>query len=134
MLRQPRPGIWIPTPSIPVEIRPLHEVLHLRDDIIRHHLEEWPNAEGRLDPDVWGHLGDPSISADAAGIPLTLVAVSHDGKYVGKGSIIARDLAHRRYRDLGPWVGGLCVLPDFRGKGIGKRLHYERLQMAAGMG
>jgi GNAT superfamily N-acetyltransferase len=119
---------------MPVTIRPLHEVLHLREDIIQHHLQEWPNPEGRLDPEVWGHLGDPSVPPDAAGIPLTLVATTEDGRYVGKGSIIARDLGHRRYRDLGPWVGGLCVLPGFRGHGIGKRLHYDRLQIAAEMG
>jgi hypothetical protein len=37
---------------------------------------------------------------------------------VGMGSIVARDLDDRLYRDLGAWIGGLCVLRDHRGKGL----------------
>jgi GNAT superfamily N-acetyltransferase len=132
--RSPRAGITVPKLRAPVTISPLAEVLHLRDDIIRHYLQEWPNVENRLNPEIWGHLGDTAIPPRAEGIPLTLVAVTEAGEYVGQGSIIARDLGHRRYRDLGPWAGGLCVLPDFRGKGIGACLHYERLRIAADMG
>ena len=117
-----------------MKIQPLGEVLHLRAEIIRHHLQEWPNAEGRLDPRTWGNLGDPQIPVLNNRIPLTLVATTEDDRYVGKGSIINRDLDHRLYRNLGPWMGGLCVLPEFRGKGVGKKLHFERLRVAAEMG
>jgi GNAT superfamily N-acetyltransferase len=134
MRRHPRANILFPTPALPVEIHELSEVSYLREEIVRHHLQEWPNAAGRLDPNTWGHLGNPEIPALSDQIPLTLVATSPDGRYIGKGSIIAHDLDHRLYRDLGPWMGGLCVLPEFRGMGVGKKLHFERLRIAAEMG
>lgn len=134
MSDQPCSDILVPETDIPVQFRLLKEVPNLREDIIRHHLEEWPNSEGRLDPAIWGNLGDAAIPADGGTIPLTLVAMTEDGRYIGKGSIIARDLDHRLYRTLGPWMGGLCVLPEFRGHGVGKLLHYTRLRIAAEMG
>jgi len=130
---RPRAGVLVPAPRLAVNIHGLSEVPHLRDAVVRHHLTEWPKPEGRLDPATWGNLGDPTLTAREDHIPLTLVATL-DGRYVGQGSIIARDLDHRLYRDRGPWMGGLCVVREYRGNGIGKKLHFERLRMAAEMG
>ena len=131
---QPRDGILIPQPKIPVTIQPLWKVPHLRDDIVAHHMQEWPSLDGKLDAKNWGYLGDSAISISENQIPLTLVACDVNGRYIGKGSIIPHDLEFRGYQTAGPWMGGLCVLPEFRSKGIGKKLHYERLLLAACIG
>jgi GNAT superfamily N-acetyltransferase len=117
-----------------VVVRPLADVPSLREAIVKHHLEEWPNSAGRLDPNKWGHLGDPAIEPARDCVPITMVATTPEGSYVGQGSIIARDLDHRLYRDMGPWMGGLCVLEHLRGNKIGRLLHFERLRIAAELG
>jgi hypothetical protein len=43
---------------VPVTIQPLCKVQHLREHVLRHHLEEWPRPGNCLDPQKWGHLGD----------------------------------------------------------------------------
>ena len=131
---QPVEGILVPEAKIPVTFVDLVDVPYLREDIVRHHLQEWPNTEGRLDPAVWGWLGDPPRPLEPGVIPYTLVATLPDGRYIGKGSIIPHDLDHPDYRQCGPWMGGLSVLPEHRGRGVGKCLHFNRLAWAAKKG
>ncbi len=132
--------ILVPEPQLSIRICTVFEVPHLREAAIRHHLQEWPKPEGKLDPETWGYLGDPPGRFDKNEIPVTLVA-TFDGEYVGQGSLIPQDMDHWLFNSLDAkkagklaWMGGLCVLPAFRRKGIGKKLHYERLRIAARLG
>ena len=118
-----------PKAGVPIKIQPLSEVPALREDVYRHFVTEWPKAAGH-DPKTWGNIIDPAIAPNRSEIPLTLVATL-DGLYVGQGSLVAHDLDHRLYKDRGPWMGGLCVLPEVRRHGIGQMLHFERLRIAA---
>ena len=52
-------------------------------------------------------------------IPTTLVAIC-DGMPTGTVSIKINDLPQRL--DLSPWLASLYVLPDYRGRGIGREL------------
>jgi GNAT superfamily N-acetyltransferase len=119
---------------VPVTIKPLSRVKHLREHIISEHLLAWPRQDDCLDPQKWGHLGDPRIEPQTSGIPTTLVAVTSEDEYRGAVSIVPYDLTHELYRGLGPWMGGLLVHPNYRGKRIGESLVSECVQLAAAMG
>jgi GNAT superfamily N-acetyltransferase len=120
---------FAPRAAVPIRIQTLSEVPDLRENVFRHFITEWPKPGGH-DPVTWGNIIDPAVPPNRSGIPLTLVATL-DGRYVGQGSLVAHDLDHPLYKDRGPWMGGLCVLPEFRRHGIGQMLHYERLRIAA---
>jgi GNAT superfamily N-acetyltransferase len=119
---------------VPVTIMPLSKVPHLREPIIREHLRAWPRPGNCLDPKKWGYLGDPPGELQTGGIPTTLVAVTSKDGYRGAVSIVSYDLTHELYRGLGPWMGGLLVHPNYRGKGIGESLVSGCVQLAAAMG
>ena len=53
-------------------------------------------------------------------IPLTIVALDEDNSLLGFASLIEDDLETRQ--DLSPWLAALYVLPEHRGKLIGKKL------------
>jgi GNAT superfamily N-acetyltransferase len=119
---------------VPVTIKPLSKVPHLREAIIREHVRAWPRPGNFLDPKKWGYLGDPPRELQTVGLPSTLVAVTSEDEYRGAVSIVSYDLTHELYRGLGPWMGGLLVHPNYRGKGIGESLVSECVQLAAAMG
>lgn len=60
-------------------------------------------------------------------LPLALVATL-DGALLGSGSLKIHDLELRS--NLGPWLGGMYVVQDWRGRGIGSML-IERLLIEA---
>jgi GNAT superfamily N-acetyltransferase len=66
-------------------------------------------------------------------VPMTLIAVE-DTMPVGSVSIKLDDLPERT--DLNPWLASLFVLPDYRGRDIGRRLLRagEAAAQAAGVG
>jgi predicted N-acetyltransferase YhbS len=43
-----------------------------------------------------------------------------DGAVVGSGLLVSREL--EQYHDLGPWLAGLVVHSDWRGRGVGSML------------
>ena len=74
--------------------------------------------------DLWAGL-DPK-----AGIPKTFV-YRQDGAMAGWASILAMDIFERP--DLGPWLGNLIVLPEFRGQGIARKLARHVMDYAQGV-
>lgn len=57
------------------------------------------------------------INTDA--LPMAAVATL-DGELLGSGSLKLNDVTTRP--DLGPWLGGMYVVPTWRGRGIGSLL------------
>jgi GNAT superfamily N-acetyltransferase len=64
-------------------------------------------------------------------IPLTLLAFEGDLP-VGTSSLVLQDISSRP--ELSPWVAGVYVLPEHRGKGIGSRLVGLAEQVARRLG
>lgn len=63
--------------------------------------------------------------------PFILVA-HQDGKFVGTAALFVNDLESRQ--DLTPWLGGVFVVPDFRGKGVATSLIEKVLTHAKNIG
>lgn len=64
-------------------------------------------------------------------IPFILVALDH-GEWIGTASLWEEDLEKRP--DLTPWVAGVYVKEEYRGKGIATKLISEVLEMAKKLG
>jgi GNAT superfamily N-acetyltransferase len=94
--------------------------------------------------DVWG-AEDPagsleSWTARAAGwanhdaIPMMFVALAGDSP-VGSVTLMAHNLSERRdLWDLWPWLSGLYVVPEWRGRGVGRALVARAEAQARSMG
>jgi GNAT superfamily N-acetyltransferase len=82
---------------------------------------EWGHPPEPEDPAFW--IGNVRREAGREGLPFTLVAVDDDGAVtgvVGLGEYDQEDL-----RDRSPWVMGLVVAPEGRGRGVGRALMAE---------
>lgn len=78
-------------------------------------LREWHAGENSLDEIIGRYQG--RMQRDR--IPMTLIAIE-DTMPVGTVSIKHDDLPNRP--DLNPWLASLYVLPDYRGRDIGRIL------------
>jgi predicted N-acetyltransferase YhbS len=78
----------------------------------------------------WAALNpDASIDKIAAGlvlraesrqIPLTIIALNDNGTPVGAANLTPTDM--QTHKELTPWMSGVYVLPEYRGRGIGSAL------------
>jgi GNAT superfamily N-acetyltransferase len=86
----------------------------------------------------WGHLRENSkidryLNAinsrlNNTCIPLTIIAKSEKGDLIGFASIVEFDMEINK--DLTPWISGVLVIPEYRGKGIGGQI-IDRLEQIA---
>lgn len=58
--------------------------------------------------------------AESTEVPLTVVAMTDDGDPIGVANLTAADMKSRT--DLTPWLSGVFVPPEQRGKGVGSAL------------
>lgn len=72
-----------------------------------------------------------SHSVDKSNLPQTFVAVIK-GKPVGTVGIWRCDMVSRQ--DLYPWLSALYVLPEYRNRGIGRRLQEHLVSYAKELG
>lgn len=103
-----------------VRVVPLADRLDLVDVVASWHWEQW----GADDPDgsleSWTARLGSWANGDA--IPSLYVALD-EGRPAGSVSLVAHDLPEERdLWDLWPWLSGLFVVPDRRGRGLARAL------------
>src|SRR3954452_18237140 len=104
--------------------------------------EELIAAFGELCWREWGHAPEPEeldwwvgVTAREAGrdtLPITWVAIGEGGEALGRVGLGEFDIEERR--DRSPWVLGMIVQPEHRGKGIGGLLMAQLEAWAASQG
>jgi GNAT superfamily N-acetyltransferase len=106
------------TAHVPVTIELLADHEELIPVIGAMRWREWGHAPEPEDPAWW-----VDVTAREAGrddLPVTWVAIDRDGRALGAVGLGQFDLEERR--DRSPWVLGMIVQPDCRGRGIGRLL------------
>jgi GNAT superfamily N-acetyltransferase len=97
------------------EILPLADCPQYLPIVAFFNFREWHSTENTLDEIIIRYQKRMQTGA----VPLALVAVE-DTMPVGTVSIKEDDLPQRP--DLTPWLASLYVLPEYRGRGIGREL------------
>lgn len=90
----------------------------------------------------WGHLHEGATIAryynyleekrNTDRIPLTIITKSRANGLLGFASLVSSDMEINK--DMTPWISGLFVLPEHRGKGIGRLMVNHLEQLARGFG
>ena len=65
-------------------------------------------------------------------IPMTLIAKSESNELLGFASIVLSDMEINK--GLSPWISGVFVVPEYRGKGFGGLLVDKLVQIASDLG
>lgn len=91
---------------------------------------EWGRPPEPADPAFW--MANVRREAGRDGLPFTLVAVDDDGAVVGVVGLGEYDLDD--LRDRSPWVMGMVVDPQWRGRGVGQALMAALEARAAALG
>ena len=107
----------------------LADHLHLAPTLAAWHHAEWA---GLLPGWTYGvALADLRSHTGRRQIPTTVVAL--DGETViGSASLLADDLDD--WKHLRPWLASVFVVPELRGRGVGRQLVARVLEEARGLG
>ena len=112
-----------------IEIASIADHLDVVPTIARWHWDEW----GHTDPDgslqAWTEGLAKRTNRDC--IPTTYVALEGD-QPIASTTLVAHDMSI--HQDLTPWLAGVYVKPEYRGRGIGAALVTHTMQKAAQMG
>ncbi|MGC3981188.1 MAG: GNAT family N-acetyltransferase [Steroidobacteraceae bacterium] len=90
--------------------------------------QEWLPVYRQHGKDYQAALHSYAQRINTDSLPLALV-VTLNGELLGSGSLKLHDIESRR--DLGPWLGGMYVVEQWRGRGIGTLLLEHLLSEAA---
>ena len=93
--------------------------LESADKLAPYFYQEWREIYDARGQDYQAVAESFRSRANIDSLPLALVAL-HQNDVVGTASLKARDLEVRP--ELTPWLAGVFVLPDWRGKGIATQL------------
>lgn len=97
-------------------------------------LAEWHHAEWRDLLPWWtaeSALEELNTHRQRRHLPTTLVALE-GSRPLGSVSLLEEDLPE--WRQLGPWIASLYVVPDARGRGVGRQLVTRCCSEAAALG
>jgi GNAT superfamily N-acetyltransferase len=112
-----------------VEIASIADHIHLVPIIAKWHWDEW----GHTDPGGSLHSWTEGLSrrTNRDRIPTTYVALER-GEPLGSATIVEHDMSVRL--DLTPWLAGVYVKPEHRGRRVGAPLVSHAMRQAAQMG
>jgi predicted N-acetyltransferase YhbS len=85
-------------------------------------LSGWTHEQAEAD--LRGHTGGRQV-------PTTMVALARD-RVIGSASLLVADLDG--WEQLSPWVASVYVLPEWRGKGIGRQLVTRAVEEGTALG
>jgi GNAT superfamily N-acetyltransferase len=92
---------------------------------------EWGHAPAPEDPEFW--LETTTHEAGRDDLPVTLVAIADDGGLLGAVGLTERENVEPRPGES-PWVAGMIVAPEGRGRGVGRALLRQLEQWAVAHG
>lgn len=100
------------------------------DAIAEHMFKEWGHLrEGVTIARYYNYLEE---KLNTNHIPLTIIAKSGANELLGFASLVSSDMETNK--DMTPWISGVFVIPEHRGKGIGRLLINRLEQLAHGFG
>lgn len=108
-------------PPSPVAVGFLADHAHLIPAVGHMRWREWGHAPEEEDLAWWVDVTAREAGRDA--LPVTWVALDDGGDAVGAVGLAEYDIEERR--DRSPWLIGMIVREDVRGRGIGGRLVAE---------
>jgi GNAT superfamily N-acetyltransferase len=88
--------------------------------------KEWGNL--RVNTKVDRYLDAIGSRLNTEKTPLTIIAKSDNGDLIGFASLVDSDMDINK--DLTPWISGVYVIVEQRGKGVGREI-VERLEQIA---
>jgi GNAT superfamily N-acetyltransferase len=92
--------------------------------------KEWGNL--RTDATVGRYLDAIGNRLNTEKTPLTILAKSDNGELMGFASLVDSDMDINK--DLTPWISGVYVIAEQRGKGVGKAIVARLEQIAIELG
>jgi GNAT superfamily N-acetyltransferase len=102
-----------------VRIEPIADHPGLVDVVARWHWDEWGDAQ-TSSLAAWTDSIRHRDARDA--VPTTFVALERE-ELLGSVTLTDRDMpGHARYGEVSPWIAGMLVRPDARGRGVGTAL------------
>lgn len=114
---------------MPLRIEPAADHPDLIPRLGRWHWQEWGHHDPGGSLESWTEALRARTCRDR--VPATFIAFE-DTRPVGSAALVEHDMDTRR--DLGPWLAGVFVLPDCRGRGIASALCCHAAEAARGFG
>jgi GNAT superfamily N-acetyltransferase len=112
-----------------VNIASIADHLHLVPTIAKWHWDEWGHHDPTGSLRAWTDGLATRTNRDR--IPTTYLALE-GAEPIASTTLVEHDMS--THRDLTPWLAGVYVKPEYRGRGIGDALVTHTMHKAAEMG
>jgi N-acetylglutamate synthase-like GNAT family acetyltransferase len=100
------------------------------NELAQWHFLEWGYLRVNSTVQRYIDVLDNNLNDDK--IPFTIIAKSERGKLIGSASLVDFDMENNN--DMSPWLSGVFVVPDQRGKGFGKLIVTRLEEIAKDIG